>query len=180
MCNKTSTMSCVHGKMKDFGLLALRVAVGAIFIYAGYNKIGPGHAMTVGMMGKFIGPESAGSFWAYFVGTAEMLGGLMVLFGVFASYAATWLSVIMVVAILAVHWNGPFSGMFAPLAILGGTLALMGSGAGSYRLVQTECHCPKCKAMCADGKCDDKVGSCGSSKEEKGGCCGGGGCGDKK
>lgn len=180
MCGKTSTMGCVHGKMKDFGLLALRLAIGAIFIYAGYGKLGAGHEMASGMFGKMIGPESAGSFWAYFVGLAEVVGGLMVLFGVFATYASTWLSIIMVVAILVVHWSGPFSSMFGPLAILGGTLALMGSGAGRYRLVQTECHCPKCKAMCADGKCDDKGGNCDSSKEEKGGCCGGGNCGDKK
>lgn len=170
MCGKTSSMGCVHGKMKDIGLLALRLAIGAIFIYAGYGKLGANHEMVSGMMGKMIGPESAGSFWAYFVGLAEVAGGLMVLLGVFATYAAAWLSVIMVVAILAVHWSGPFAAMFAPLAILGGTLALMGSGAGAYRLVQCECHCPKCKE--ADAKCD--------KESEKAGCCGSGQCGDKK
>jgi putative oxidoreductase len=157
--------------MKDFGLLALRLAIGAIFIYSGYNKLGPGNEMAAIAMGKMIGPESAGAFWAYFVGLAELVGGLMVLLGVFAGYAASWLSVIMVVAILAVHWKGPFTGMFAPLAILGGTLALIGSGAGAYRLVKTECHCPKCKAMCSDGKCevntgDKDCGCCSCGPEE--------------
>ncbi|MCX6780402.1 MAG: DoxX family protein, partial [Candidatus Magasanikbacteria bacterium] len=121
MCHKSDAMSCVHGKMKDFGLLALRLALGAIFIYAGYGKLGANHAMVSGMMGKLIGPESAGSFWAYFVGLAEVVGGAMLVLGVFASYAAAWLSIIMIVAILTVHLNGSFANMYAPLAILGGT-----------------------------------------------------------
>lgn len=183
MCNKSDTMSCVHGKMKDFGLLALRLALGAIFIYAGYNKLGANHDLVSGMMGKMIGPESAGSFWAYFVGLAELVGGVMLVLGVFASYAAAWLSVIMIVALLVVHASGPFSGMTAPLAVLGGTLALLGTGAGRFRLVKTECHCPKCKAMCADDKCEPKsvkpeMG--GMAAKAMGGCCGGGACGENK
>jgi len=165
MCYKKSTVHCAHGKMRDFGLLALRVAVGMIFIYAGYGKLGMNHEMASGMFAKMIGPETAGSFWAYFVGSAELLGGLMVLLGVFATYAATWLSIIMVVAILTVHWNGPFSGMYAPLAILGACLALMGNGAGGYRLVESECCCPKCKEM--NAKCKKEGGCCGGKCEEK-------------
>lgn len=171
MCGKANAMDCAHGRMKDFGLLALRVAIGAIFIYTGYGKIGAGHEGATAMFGKLIGPESMGSFWAYFVGLAEFAGGVMVLLGVFATYASVWLSIIMIVAILAVHASGPFTGMFAPLAILGGTLALMGSGAGAYRLVESECHCPKCKEMGA--KCEKEMGS---EAGKEGGCCGGGKC----
>ncbi len=181
MCNKMSAMSCVHGKMKDFGLLALRLALGVIFIYAGYEKLGPGHAMAVGMFGKMIGPESAGAFWAYFVGLAEFVGGLMVLLGVFATYASAWLSVIMVVAlVLLARTGGGFMNLFTPIAVLGGTLALLGSGAGSYRLVQCECHCPKCKAMCGDGQCEPKAAMSPMDVKSMGGCCGSGNCGDKK
>lgn len=167
MCHGScSTMPHAHKGMKNFGLLALRLAIGAIFIYSGYGKLFTNHEMVAGMMGKFIGPASAGSFWAYLVGSVEFFGGFMVLLGVFATYAAALLSVVMVVAIMTVHWSGPFTGMYAPLAILGGTLALMGSGAGRYRLVSMECFCPKCKAMFPGGKCEPKPG-------ETGGCCGG-------
>ena len=167
-------MPHVHKGMKNFGLLALRLAIGAIFIYAGYGKLFTNHEMVAGMMGKMFGPASAGSFWAYFVGSAEFFGGLMVLLGVFASYAAAWLSIVMIVAILTVHWSGPFTGMYAPLAILGGTLSLMGSGAGRYRLVKAECGCPKCKAiMAAGGKEESKGNCCGSEMKAEGGCCGG-------
>ncbi len=168
MCHQDcSTMPSVHGKMKDAGLLALRIAIAFIFIYSGYGKLFTNHAMVSGMFAKLIGPESAGSFWAYFVGAAEFFGGLMVLFGAFASYAAVWLSIIMVVAIFIAHWGGPISGYFMPLAVLGGTLALVGNGAGCWRLVKTECHCPKCKMI------ESPKGGCCSmdKKSESGGCC---------
>jgi len=176
MCHQNcNTMACAHEKMKDFGLLALRLALAFIFIYSGYMKLGPSNAMASGMFGKLIGPESWGSFWAYFVGGVEFFGGLMLLLGVFASYAAVVLSIVMVVAIFTAHWGGPINGYFLPLAVLGGTLAIMGNGAGCWRLVKTECHCPKCKAMCSSEKSMGKG-------EEMDGCCGKGDgcCGDKK
>ena len=170
MCHQDcSTMPAVHGKMKDFGLLALRVALAFIFIYSGYGKIFTNHEMISGVFGKLIGPESAGSFWAYFVGLAELGGGLMLLLGIFASYAAAWLSIIMVVAIFTAHWGGPITGYFVSVAVLGGTLALMGTGAGCFRLVKTECHCSKCKMMESEkGCCDDKTsGGHGCCKDKK-------------
>jgi len=173
MCHQDcSTMPVVHGKMRDVGLLALRIAVAFVFIYSGYTKLGPNHEMASGMFGKLIGPESAGSFWAYFVGLAEFGGGLMVLLGVFASYAAVWLAIIMVVAIFTVHLGGPVNGYFLTVSLLGSCLALMGSGAGRFRLVKTECHCPKCKEVCSTDEA--------ASGKDADGCCGGGGCGDKK
>lgn len=167
MCDQDcSTMSAVHGKMKDYGWLALRIAVAFVFIYSGYMKLGPNHAMTSGMFGKLIGPEMAGSFWAYFVGLAEFGGGLMVLLGIFASYAAAWLAIIMVVAIFVAHWGGPISGYFLTVTLLGSCLALVGNGAGRFRLVKTECHCPKCKMAT-----NDKGGCCDDKKPEVSSCC---------
>ncbi|MCX6779958.1 MAG: hypothetical protein NT034_02125, partial [Candidatus Magasanikbacteria bacterium] len=61
-----------------------------------------------------------------------------------------------------------------------GTLALLGTGAGRFRLVQTECHCAKCKAMCADDKCAPKAAMSPMDVKPMGGCCGSGACGDKK
>lgn len=169
-------MHSVHGKMRDFSLLALRLAIAFIFIYSGYVKIFTNHAMVSGMFGKLIGPESAGSFWAYFVGSAEFFGGLMVLLGVFATYAAVWLSIIMVVAIFTAHLGGPVTGYFLTVSLLGGCLALIGNGAGRFRLVQKECCCPECKTMCSEKHDGSEVSS--KDSEE---CCGGSGCcGDKK
>lgn len=149
------TMSCSHPKMRSLGLLALRIAVGIIFVYSGYGKLGPEHASSIAGFAK-LGFSSA-EFWVYLSGVLEVLGGLMVLFGVFAGYAATWLAFMMVVGIVAIARTGaPFSGLFMPIMTLGACLALVGNGAGCYRLVKTECHCAKCKA-----------------KEGKNSCCGG-------
>lgn len=181
MCHQDcSTMSAVHGKMRDMGLLALRIAVAFVFIYSGYTKLGPNHAMASGMFAKLIGPESAGSFWAYFVGLAEFGGGLMVLLGVFVSYAAVWLAIIMLVAIFTVHLGGPVSGYYLTVTLLGSCLALMGSGAGRFRLVKTECHCSKCKTMCSSEKHEGEHGKAENEAMDE--CCGGNGgcCGDKK
>lgn len=166
--------------MKAFGLLGLRLAIGIIFIYMGYGKLGPNHAMATGL---FSGMGLPGSAAAYVVGLLEMVGGLMVLLGVFAGTAAMWLAIIMIVAMLTVHKGGPFMGYFLPLAVLGGCLGLIGTGAGAYRLVKMECHCAKCKSV-VDGGCSTEKNcgdACGDKKEN--GCCEGkcgGACGEKK
>jgi putative oxidoreductase len=157
---------CTHPKMKSWGLLALRLAIGFIFMYMGYSKLGPNHEGAAAMFNS-IGFPGGGSLGAYFVGFFEMLGGAMVILGVFASYAAVWLSVIMLVAMATVHKGGPLMGYFLPLAVLGGTLAIAGAGAGRYRLVKTQCHCKGCRGDMKDG----------------GGCCGGncgGSCGPEE
>lgn len=160
-----------HKHMKSLGLLCLRVAIGVIFMYMGYNKLGPNHAMTAGMMAG-LGFPGGGEFWAYLVGTLEFVGGAMVLLGVYAPVAAGWLSIIMVVALLTVHLDGPFVGSFLPLAVLGGCLAIIGTGAGRYRLMHMQCPCKDCKmggmgGGCG-GSCGGSCGGCGSDKMEGG------------
>ena len=168
-------MMCSHmlrcnPKMEGLGLLALRVAIGFVFIYSGYTKLFVNTAMAIGMFGQMGFP--AANFWVHLVGILELVGGLMVLLGAYARLAGVWLSAIMVVAILTAHWGGPVMGYFLPATILGGCLALAGVGAGPWRLVKCECPCPKCKAACAamsTGGCGDMKGGCGCGG--KGACC---------
>jgi putative oxidoreductase len=176
MCSHTS--KCCP-QFAPIGLLALRIAVAAVFVYMGYNKLFVNTGMTIQMFGGLGFP--APSFWAYFVGLAEFVGGLMVLLGVFTRVAASWLAVTMAVALLAVHVKGPYTAALLPIMMLGATLALAGVGAGRYRLVQMECPCPKCRAACKNDCAD---GKCGNTMDTKmmGGCCGPDGkckCGDK-
>ncbi len=147
------------GKCKAAGLFLLRLALATIFLYTGYNTLGPGHDGAVAMFNSlgFGAPE----FWAYFVGLAEVVGGLMLLLGVYVCYAAAWLAVIMVVALLTVHRAGPFMGMFAPIAMIGGLFALMGTGAGKWALLKEKC----CGGSCTTGKGGEcTCGSCPSCK----------------
>lgn len=149
--------------MRSAGLLALRVAIGIIFIYMGYGKLGPNHEATAAMMvGLGFGSGSAAA--AYLLGLLEFVGGFMVLLGAYVGIAGVWLSIIMVVAILTVHRGGPVFGYFLPLSILGGLLALIGSGAGQHRLVKTECRCKICQGGKAGGACGD---CCAGGKPEE-------------
>lgn len=182
MCKTCTGGGCPHKAAKNIGLLALRIAIGIIFIYMGHNKLWGGHEGATAMF-DHIGLVGGGSFWAYFVGTFELVGGLMVLFGAYVRLAALWLSLIMVVAMLTVSRGGPVAGYFLPLSVLGGTLALLGSGAGKYRVLKMQCCCKACKAMLANcGGCGGKCGGRCGEKEKMSGCCGGacgGNCGDK-
>ncbi len=155
-----------HKTLKAVGLLVMRVIVGMVFLYTGYMKVGPGHTGAAMMMEKMVGLP-AGDFWAYFVGILELLGGVMVILGVFARYAAIWLPVIVLVAIFTVHRGAPFmgNGGFAlPLVLLGACFGLMGVGAGPWRLIKTECHCGECKN--GGGCCGGNCGGHGDKKEE--------------
>ncbi|MBI2443904.1 MAG: DoxX family protein [Candidatus Magasanikbacteria bacterium] len=145
--------SC-HAGMRAVGLLGLRVALGIIFIAEGVGKLGPGREMALKLFASGGLPE-----WLVpLVGVLELTGGLMVLLGIYAPYAATWLALIPLGAMLTVHRGGPAFGYFLPLAVLGGCLALMGVGAGRYRLVKTECRCGKCKT--SHGAPGGGAGSC--------------------
>lgn len=124
----------------DAGLamLALRIPVGIIFIahgaqklfgwFGGYGLAGTGQFME--SMGL-----SPGYLMALLSGGAEFFGGIAVLIGLLVRPAAAAISITMLVAIFAVHWsNGLFAsagGFEYPFALLGATVALLVSGAGS-------------------------------------------------
>lgn len=187
-------MKGCHPTCKALGLFAMRVLIGGIFIYAGLNKLVWNHDMAAGMMTAKVGWLGGGSLWAYIVGGLEVLGGAMLILGVWSRYAATWLSVILLVAMFTVHRGSPqgVSGYFYPLAMLAGCFGLLGAGAGKWRLVKTECHCKGCKEAAAEGcggsgACGGNACGCGKEKGHMSpqtatmpvaddGCCGGGCC----
>lgn len=172
---------CCHKMLKPWGLLALRAALAFVFIYAGYSKLGPGHEQAVQGMAAMFG--GAGNFWATFVGLLEVVGGLMVLLGVFAPIAAGWLAVIMVVAIFKAHWGGPVTGYFLPISLLGSCLAILSIGAGKFRFLKMQCPDKNCSVnnvgCCGDRKLGSGVDAKNETPNDLGGCCGGtsrGGC----
>jgi len=121
-----------------FAPFALRVPIGIIFIahgaqklfgwFGGYGLAGTGQFMeSVGL-----GP---GYLMALLAGSAEFFGGIAILIGLLVRPAAAAISVTMLVAIFAVHWSHGFfasaGGFEYPLAVIGATVALIISGAGS-------------------------------------------------
>jgi putative oxidoreductase len=130
----------VMNRYATFAPLALRLAVGVIFLMHGAQKLfgvfgGSGIEGTAQYFEQVgIVP---GVFWAWVAGLVEFFGGLALLLGAFTRYAALLLATQMLVAIFAVHL--PY-GFFLPqgfeyaFALLGASVTLLFSGAGELAL----------------------------------------------
>ncbi len=124
----------------DFGLLVLRLVVGALFIGHGTQKLfgwfgGYGVEGTGGFM-ESLGYRP-GKHFAVLGGLAEAGGGLLLFLGLFTPLAAAAIIGMMINAIFAVHVeNGPWAqsnGYEYPLvlAVAAGAIALADGGAAS-------------------------------------------------
>lgn len=120
--------------------LVARIALSAIFLISGFSKLSD-PAAAVGYMEKMGVPESG--TLVYVAGMAELLGGLAILFGFLTRVGAIGLVAFLVVTTYFFHdfWN--LSGAEAKtqmvqftknLALMGGLLMLVASGAGRYSL----------------------------------------------
>lgn len=94
-----------------YGLLVLRVVVGSLFFAHGSQKLfgwfeGPGRVGTTGMFTKlgFRWPATM----ALLAGAAEFFGGLLFALGLLTPFAAIALVVVMLNAIITVHWQKGF------------------------------------------------------------------------
>lgn len=123
--------------------LPLRLGAGAIFAAHGAQKLfgwfgGYGLQGTAGWMAS-IGLEP-GLLMATMAGTAEFLGGLLLITGLLVRPAALVLAVTMIVAIVTVHLpNGFFlsnNGYEFGLALLAVSVGLVFRGAGSLSVDQ--------------------------------------------
>jgi putative oxidoreductase len=125
-------------RLRPWAPLFIRLPLGVIFFAHGADKLfgwygGGGFNATVSLM-KNLNIEPA-SLMAALSGGGELLGGILVFFGLLTPLGAFLIASTMVVAIITVHWQG---GLFArdngfeyPLAVLGAALSLICSGAGS-------------------------------------------------
>jgi putative oxidoreductase len=122
-----------YTRLQEAALLVLRVIVAAIFLYAGYAKVGfwsaPPEGMSAGMLNL-----------VKFLSIVEPLGAVALVVGLLARWAAVGLAVIMVGAVFFLRFTmqtGLFTGPQGPgldynLLILGGYMALMAFGAGRW------------------------------------------------
>ncbi|MDP3991902.1 MAG: DoxX family protein [Nanoarchaeota archaeon] len=119
--------------LQSYGLLALRVFLGIIFIYHGMPKL-----MMSGKMAKGMG-WSSGS--VVLLGLVELLAGLSVILGFYTEIASVLVAIIMLGALFhkMFKWNIPFSAMDKmgwefDLILLGAAIALLFLGAGAVSL----------------------------------------------
>lgn len=120
---------------QDWGLLALRIAIGLIFIYHGLPKLN-------GKMAKKMAPGVGLPVWAFtLVGLFEVLAGIEAILGIYTQFAAAFFALIMLGAIhLKMNkWKVPFSaqkgtGWEFDFILLGAAIALLLLGAGNISL----------------------------------------------
>lgn len=126
---------------QGWGITVLRLVVGVVFLAHGGQKLFVwGFGNVAGFMGKIGIP--APMLAAIVVTLVEFFGGLALVLGLFTRWAAAFLSVNMLVAILTVHLK---AGFFLPAGVefaltlfaANAALVLLGSGQASVdRLLQ--------------------------------------------
>lgn len=113
----------------------LRLALGIVFIAHGAQKV-------LGFWGgkgfnAFIANDPPFAFmrpswlWMAAAALSELIGGIFVLLGLLTRLGALAIAIVMLVAILGVHWGAFFGrGIEYPLALLAMAIALMIAGGG--------------------------------------------------
>ena len=116
--------------------LPLRLALGAIFVAHGAQKVfgvwgGPGWAKFTAAPAP-LGFMRPAWLWMGAAAVAELVGGALVLAGLFTRLGAFLLACTMLTAIVGVHWGAFFmpAGFEFALALLGMAIALLIEGGG--------------------------------------------------
>ncbi len=159
MCGKCFINDEMCHKLEKYGMLPVRLAVGAIFMAHGAQKLfgafgGSGLHGTIEAFRTYLGIPA---FLTVIAACTEFFGGLAVALGLLTRLAAAGLSVLMLVAILKVHLHNGFflnwfnvpnqgHGIEYSLALLGACLTLVLSGSKGLSL---NCLCHK---KCGDDK----------------------------
>ena len=117
-------------RLQPLALLAMRLALGAIMVAHGYQKVFGGLHQTAHFMAGLGIP----TWLAYVASFTEFLGGMLVVAGFFTRAAAFALCIDQVVAIWKVHWHSGLTGEHGyefPLAAATLAFALIFFGAGA-------------------------------------------------
>jgi putative oxidoreductase len=126
--------------MSDLGRLVLRLVLGILILFHGVAKITGGISFVTGGIEKYGLPPALG----YLVYVGEVIGPLLVIFGLWTRVGAFFILVNMIVALLLAHTSQLF--MIAKTGgyqlelqamYLFGALAVMLLGAGRYSIAGT-------------------------------------------
>ena len=88
-------------KYSDFGLLAIRIVVGGMFIYYGAPKLFGGHEAWVGLGGAMQSAHItfAPAFWGFMAAFSQCIGGACLILGLFFRIFTILLSITMGIAV---------------------------------------------------------------------------------
>lgn len=116
------------------GLLALRVALGVIFAWHGYDKFVKGNEMIAGFMGSIGLPMP--ELMAFLLTYGELVGGLLLIVGAMTYWVSIVNVIISVVAFVTVHMGKGFAvsnGGYEFIMLIGAaSFAILCLGAGKY------------------------------------------------
>lgn len=137
-----------HLHKPHLGILLLRIVVGAVFVYAGYQKL---HDMPQTI--QFFGMMGFSPFWTWVAALTEFIGGLMIMVGYGMRIAGFLLAVTMLVATYKVAPQSGFMGALSPVLLATVSLYFVTSGCGKYSAcgMMHGKNCTECKEA---GKCD--------------------------
>ncbi len=121
----------------DWAPLVLRVALGSIFAWHGYDKI-----FSIGIPGVTGFLASLGlplpSLMAYLLAYGELIGGVLLILGLFTHWVTKFDMIVALVAFFTVHATKGFSiaggGYEYIVLIFAAAFSLMVTGAGKYSL----------------------------------------------
>jgi putative oxidoreductase len=119
-------------KLQPLGLVAMRIALGAVMIVHGYPKVTGIHNVE-----KFFGSIGLPWWSAYLSAGAEFFGGILIIIGLLTRPAAFARLIDMIVAIAKVHWKHGLVGegnYQLPMTLAALSLALIFFGAGPIAL----------------------------------------------
>lgn len=126
-----------NSRNQNTGLLILRAGVGVLFLIFGWMKLAAGEQMWTGVGGsmQFLGISAWPVFWGLLASIAEFAGGLLLILGLFTRFAAVFLALTMIVAvILKINVSGALAEISSPLVMLLVNICFAFAGGGVYSL----------------------------------------------
>ncbi len=119
----------------DVAKLFIRVALGIVFINAGWMKI-----QNIDMVLQGFASIGIPAWLTYVVSYGEFIAGILIIAGLFARYAAIFISIDMIVATLKVHLSNGFSiangGYEYTLVLLLIALSVLMQGGGKHSIAR--------------------------------------------
>lgn len=122
----------IMAKRADIALLITRLIIGGIFIYAGWMKV-----IDLGMTVSQFQMMNIPAFLTYIVSFGELIGGILLILGLWPVLVTFFLLIIMLVAVFLTFGMG-FAMYGMPLAMIAGIVALHGCGVGRFKIPNTK------------------------------------------
>ncbi|HEY4502211.1 MAG TPA: DoxX family protein [Candidatus Paceibacterota bacterium] len=136
MFSKLVHCSCTK-RYSDFAYLIMRIVLGIIFVWHGYDKIFVKGLPTItGFLGTLSFPLPA--VFAYILSYGELVVGLLLIIGLFTHWAAKFVVIVASVAFFTVHIKNGFSigngGYEYIILIFAAAISILATSAGRYSI----------------------------------------------